>query len=148
MDKLKRNYLKNPLKKGEKPFYEDLLFLYIDKNISLQQLVEFFNVSQTTITKWLKFYKIKKPKNLMRINLENTCLKKYGTKIASKSEKVKEKAKQTCQEKYGTNSYCQTEKFKQQSKETCLQKYGVEYGSQTREFQEKVKQTSLEKIWL
>ena len=145
LNQLKRNYLENPLKKGEKPFYEDLLFLYINQNLSLDKLVDFFLVSKTTITKWLKFYKIKKPKNLMRINLENTCLQKYGTKVASKSEKVKEKARQTCQEKYGTYSYCQTEKFKQQSKETCLQRYGVEYGSQTKEFQEKVKQTSLEK---
>ena len=60
LDQLKRNYLENPLKKGEKPFYEDLLFLYINQNLSLDKLVDFFLVSKTTITKWLKFYKIKK----------------------------------------------------------------------------------------
>ena len=146
MHKLERNYIENPLKKGEKPFYEDLLFLYINQNLSLDELIDFFHVSKTTITSWLKFYKIKKPKSLMRINLENTCLKKYGTRVASKSEKVKEKAKQTCQEKYGTDSYCQTEKFKQQSKETCLQRYGVEYGSQTKKFQDKT--NIFTKIWL
>ena len=42
LDQLKRNYLENPLKKGEKPFYEDLLFLYIDKNIFFTAISRIF----------------------------------------------------------------------------------------------------------
>lgn len=145
LDKLKRNYIENPLKPREKPYKEDIVFLYIDCNLPLNKLAKFFNVCQSTFANWLKFYNIKKPRNLLQQNVEKTCLEKYGTTTASKSELVKEKAKQTCREKYGTDSYCQTEKFRQQSKETCLEKYGVEYASQNPEFQEKVRKTSLEK---
>lgn len=145
LDKLKRNYIKNPLKSKEKPLKEDIVFLYIDCNLPLNELAKFFNVCQSTFANWLKFYNIKKPRNLLQQNVQKKCLEKYGTTTASKSDIVKEKAKQTCREKYGVDSYCQTEKFRQQSKETCLEKYGVEYASQNPEFQEKVRKTSLEK---
>lgn len=145
LDKLKRNYIENPLKPREKPYKEDIVFLYIDCNLPLNELTKFFNVCQSTFANWLKFYNIKKPRNLLQQNVQKKCLEKYGTTTASKSDIVKEKAKQTCREKYGVDSYCQTEKFRQQSRETCLEKYGVEYASQNPEFQEKVRKTSLEK---
>ena len=66
LDKLKRNYIENPLKPREKPYKEDIVFLYIDCNLPLNELAKFFNVCQSTFANWLKFYNIKKPRNLLQ----------------------------------------------------------------------------------
>lgn len=50
LDKLKRNYIENPLKPREKPYKEDIVFLYIDCNLCLQELAKLFNVCQSTTT--------------------------------------------------------------------------------------------------
>ena len=149
--KLKRDYIKNPVKviygkrNSDKPYKEDLKYLYIKMNLSYQSLISYFNVSQSTITKWLKYYNIKKDKKLESINREKSVLKKYGVKNAHQSNLIKEKIKQTCLEKYGVENPAQLKEVQEKQKQTNLNKYGVEYPAQLKEVQEKRKQTNLEK---
>ena len=56
---------------------------------------------------------------------EETNLKKYGTKVASKNKLVIDKIKKTNLERYGTTCTLQNEKVLEKIKNTSLKKYGV-----------------------
>lgn len=60
--KLTRDYILNPLIKGndEYPVKEDLIYLYLDRNISIPLLSKYFNRDKKIIQKWLMYYNIKK----------------------------------------------------------------------------------------
>ena len=70
IQKLKRNYIKNPLQfqynksskrpKLEIPHKEDIEYIYITLNFKRDEIVSFFNVSTTEFKNWLKKYNIKK----------------------------------------------------------------------------------------
>ena len=116
INKLKRDYIKNPLiwipkptggYSRERPNKEDLKYLYIDCNITIKEMIKYFNVSHGLLSNWLKYYNIKKDKKLECINREKSVLKKYGVTNAHQSNLIKEKIKQTCLEKYGVENPAQ-----------------------------------------
>ena len=82
-NKLKRNYIKYPLHittngiGSERPYKEDLKYLYIILNLSVPELKKYFNISQPTIKRWLKYYNIKKSIKLTMENVKKTCIEKY-----------------------------------------------------------------------
>lgn len=96
----KRDYIKNPLyiaKNGigsERPYKEDLEYLYIKLNISLKNIQKLFNISEPTAIRWNRFYKIKKDKKLSHKNKVLTFLEKYNvinnSQLKSWKNKIKE----------------------------------------------------------
>ena len=109
-----------------------------------------------------------KGKKVIQQKAIETNLKRYGCKVSSQNQEVKEKMKQTCLEKYGVdctlkdkniqnktihtwllnygvNHPCKSDKIKEKAKETCLQKYGVDNPFKLKEIQNKAKQTCLKK---
>jgi hypothetical protein len=70
---------------------------------------------------------------------------KYGTRIPSKSKKVKLKAKQTNLERYGAIAPTKNQLILEKGKATCLAKYNVEHYSKTTKFSESHKATCLAK---
>lgn len=114
-----RDYNKHPLnitKNGvnsEKPYKEDLEYLYIQCNLSGKELSFYFNTSIPTIKRWLKFFNIQKSKKLKTLKIKNTCLKKYGKSHFNN----RKKSEQTCLKKYGVKnisqvSFIQNKKYK------------------------------------
>ena len=147
--KLKRDYIKNPLNistsiKSEKPFKEDLEYLYITLNYSENDLLLLFKVSSPTFRKWCKFYNIIKDKNLVNKNISKGILNK-SLEDKDYWAKRRNKTQQTCLDKYGKKYYLSTEEFKNKSKLTCLNKYNTDYIFKSNNFKEKSKQTKLNK---
>ena len=144
-NKLKRDYQKYPLKiikrgkNSELPFKEDLEYLYIELNMSLNEITSYFNVDNNIFYSWLKNFNIKKDRKLSSERKKQTCLEKYGCEYVLQNKKIREKANQTKIEKYGDKNYNNIEKYKQ----TCLEKYGVDNISKIT--REKAKNTMLEK---
>ena len=124
--KLKRDYIENPLKrgskifKGEYPYKEDLVYLYITLNLTLNKLCDYFGISQKPIVKWLKHYNIKKDTNLILYNTKQCCKTKYGDIY------------------YNNRNKC---------KQTTIKHFGVEYSWQSDKVKDKIKQVCLKKIW-
>ena len=162
----KRDYIKEPLKKiprnnfggliYEKPFKEDLEYLYNGINITKFDLSKLLKTGQTSLAHWLKEYNIKKNISNRIENTKKSNLKKYGVENVFQLEEIKEKSKETSLEKYGTISYAYTEEAKNRisiknkekskqakevRKQTNLEKYGVEHYNNSK----KAKQTNLEK---
>lgn len=127
---LKSDYLKNPLnitingKGSEKPFKQDLEYLYITLNIRKDELIDYFSCSISTFNRWLKFYNIRKPSNLKIYHTKETNLKRYGVENPFQSNIIKDKIKNDCFQKYGVYYYNQTKDNQRKIQETNLKRYG------------------------
>jgi hypothetical protein len=83
--------------------------------------------------------------NITKINIQNTCFKKYGVQHTFQVKDIREKGKNTIMQKYGVENVSQNNNIKLQKKETCFKNHGVEISSQSNEIRKKIKQTCLDK---
>ena len=167
-DKLIRDYNKDPLKYGECPPYEDLYFLYIECNLTCEEIAPYFGFKSCTVRKNLKKLGIEKPLELKvesikrktfekygdtsysrlpecREKVKQTSLKHFGTENPNQCQAVKDKIAKTNLERYGFTCSMKNEKIKEKVKQTNLERYGKEYFTQTEEYKKKNKQTCLER---
>ena len=124
LNRLSRDYLKFPLDKKEKPLKEDILYLYIELNLSIKDLSIIFNRCEVTITNFNRYYNIKKPKELQIKLAEKTWIKKYGVRCARQSEIVKSKIRQTMTERFGRDNYFKGEEGKKAAASGVMKKFG------------------------
>jgi len=128
---------------------------YILQNKSPRQIARELHISQNTILKYLKRYKlfdINLSSKIKSLNFKDTCTNIYGVENISQLNYIKDKVKNTVKDRYGCDNVAQsdvikekmketqynkfgswflnTEKYLEKSKNTCLQKYGVENISQ------------------
>lgn len=61
ISKLSRNYQEQPLKYGEQPLKEDLEELYINQQLSVESIAEYFNTSVRSLNRWLSKQNVKRP---------------------------------------------------------------------------------------
>ena len=127
-----RDYQKNPLgyiqngsvRKREKPFKEDIIELYIDKNMSVKECAVYFQYNMRMFQKVLAEYGITKDRKQVYEKQKETLLKTKGVENVFQLKEVQEKSKQTSLEKYGVEHYVQTDEYKEKNLETRKEKYG------------------------
>lgn len=86
-------------------------------------------------------YKCAGSSEVRKIQIENTCLKRYGVKNPKQNQEVNRKAEKTCLERYGVKNPSQSDKIKEKIIETNKSRYGVEYIGQSDEIKDKIKNT-------
>lgn len=95
---LKRNYLINPLEKGkgspkplkgEIPFKEDLVYLYLSKNMKREDILKFFNCGATTFKRWCRKLNISKPIVLLEQNAKKSIKEKYNVSNYSQTQEYR-----------------------------------------------------------
>lgn len=145
----------------------DILFnLYINKNMTVDEVAQTLNVGRKVVINRLSEFNIKKDRskiieNSNRKLYENhpdglkskdiinkrkeTNLKKYGVDTPSKSEIIKHKIKTTNMNKYGCEHTLQNDLVKQKAKSTMIEKYGVEHPMYSNEIKKRMRNTLLEK---
>lgn len=106
--RLKRDYIKNPLykgsggcDKGDKPFKEDLEYLYIELNLKREILEQYFSRCSRTLKLWFKEYGIHKTQDLIIKNIGKTNLTKYGVPCVFQNKEIYDKSKETLFQRYG-----------------------------------------------
>lgn len=127
-----RDYQQNPLgyiqngsvRKREKPFKEDIIELYIDKNMSVKECAEYFQYNMRMFQKVLAEYGITKDRKQVYEKQKETLLKTKGVENVFQLKEIQEKSKQTSLEKYGVEHYVQTDEYKERNLETRKEKYG------------------------
>ena len=124
--KLTRDYIKYPLKINQKIDKNDLLYVYIENNLSKENSSLIFNTSISKIIMDLEYYQIKKDISKIVELRKNTCNKLYGGNGPASSKEVLEKMKQTCLEKYGVDNISKTDYFKEKYKKVMNDNYGVD----------------------
>ena len=170
LNRLSRDYLKFPLKKGnrksktEYPLEKDLVYLYIELNLTLSILSIVLNINSSLIGKILKKFNIIKSKELyaksiqeskarknpnwkkdMVKKLEQTMIKKYGRDNYFKGEEGKKAVVDACMKKYGVKSTSQLLEVKEKYKQTCMERYGAENPQQNKEINKKSHKTYFNK---
>ena len=117
-----RDYISNPLKRGEIISESELYQCFIEENKTYEECCRFFNVSKSKLKKMLKHYGISKPKELKISAAKKTCIEKYGVSHPRKNktlnDKITAKTKQTCLERYGVESVSQVKEFRDKKAET------------------------------
>lgn len=84
-------------------------------------------------------------KEIGKVKIIETNMKKYGVKYSMQNEEIKEKQKQSIIYKYGVDHISKLERIKETKKNKSLQKYGVEYVLQSKQVRESAIQTNLKK---
>ena len=74
-----RDYEKDPLKTCEPLIKQDLYYLYIELNKSMQIVGKCFGRSYDCVKKYLRLYNIKKSKKQIQECNKNTCLERYDS---------------------------------------------------------------------
>lgn len=124
--KLSRDYIKYPVQKNQNINKDDLMYVFIDKNLSIEDTAKIFNVVGSKVNSNLRFYQINKPMSKIIELRKNTCNKIYGGNAPSNSKEVIKKQQETCLKKYGTYNISKTDYFKEKYKKVMNEKYGVD----------------------
>lgn len=116
----------------------DLIKYYIEENHSKKETIQHFKVNDSFISRMIKHYNIKKPRQLSHIHNMKTCLEKYGDENYNNIEQCKK----TCMEKYGVdNVFKDTERIKN----SYVDKLGVTNPNKLKSVRDKIESTNLEK---
>lgn len=141
--KLSRDYKANPVTFGENIPEVDLRYLYIELNLSLEEVGKYFNCSTCKIKKNLRLYAIKKSMEAHEQVRQRNFYNKYGCSKFGSCKELIEKRKKTCLERYGNSCSLNNSSVREKAKLTCRKHYGVDYAFQSREILYKAKQTLL-----
>ena len=107
ISKLKRDYLTNPLNKGEQLDKSELKYLFFDLNFSASIIGDYVKKNHATISNWLNKFGYKKDKE-QEYKSKLICMEyKTGVKVRNSYEVpgAKEKAEKTCISKYGVKHH-------------------------------------------
>lgn len=145
LSKLARNYQEQPLKPHEQICKEDLQYLYLECNLTYEQIAPIYNRKGVAIANRCKKLDLIKSKEQHKLSVENMYMEKYGVKNPAQLQSSKEKAKKTMLEKYGVDNVAKLESITEKKKKTSLKKYGVDNVAKAQEIKDKTKQNNLSK---
>lgn len=93
LDRLSINYWENPVKKGKLPLEQDLKYLLLDLNLSINCVADYFKVTANTIVNWCKKLNIHKSRQQIYELTKILNLRKYGVENPIQLQDMKQKAK-------------------------------------------------------
>lgn len=145
LDRLSINYWENPVKKGKLPLEQDLKYLLLDLNLSINCVADYFKVTANTIVNWCKKLNIHKSRQQIYELTKILNLRKYGVENPIQLQDVKQKAKETCMQHYGVDNPMKNSQIRQKLKQTYIERYNVDNPMKKQEFKDKLEQTIKQK---
>ncbi len=146
--------------------YDNLLSYCCDNNVTLLQDYKDINVTRDTLivgkcnnlncnnqfSKTFRQLKVSKDyckdctKSNKKIQVENTCLLKYGVKSVFQCKEIRDNMTKNIIEKYGVNNVSQSDKIKNKKAVTCFKNHSVSVSFKSKEIREKIKKSYLTKL--
>lgn len=140
---------KNEYKEDYLRFQSDIQNLYIDKNMTKNEVCKILRIDVHFFDKIIQKLGIDKSESQKRQKkseiLKKTFMNKYGVDNPFRLDSVKEKIKETNLERYGVEYIAQSEEIKTKVRETCMEHYGTSSHFQSEEVKERIRQTNMEK---
>ena len=137
LSRLSRNFKEQPWKKRiDKPVREDFEYLYKELNLSNEEVMDFFGISQSTLSHIIRELGIKKTRKQIRESRAQIFTERFGSASPLGNKEVRNKRKQTCEERYGTEHPMQNKEVLKRAVETNRERYGCDYHMQTDEYKE------------
>lgn len=114
------------------------------KTHSFQECVAYFNVSESTISNWIKKY------NLTGIKIHQQKKEKEKTYLTTEErvlsrQKAQQKMQETCLQRYGVKTTLLLPEIQEKIKQTNLKRYGFTIATKNEEVKAKIKQNNLNK---
>lgn len=103
---------------------------YIDENLSLGQMADFFHCSTGTIKTWIKKLGLIKTAEAIKAKMAATNIEKYGVPYPAQNKEIRARQKETCRERYGADSPLSNKDIQDKIRHTNLKKYGSIYPSE------------------
>ena len=94
----------------------------------------------------LECAKSKKYKELSKLKIQQTNLKRYGVKWTQQNKLIKEKSKETCLQKYGVENVALNSDILAKIESTNLQRYGETTPLKNKEVQKKIEESALNSL--
>lgn len=120
---------------------EELRRLYIDENLSADEIAEIYHTTANAVRSHLSHLGIKKGRELAQKSQERINMQKYGVKSTLQLQEVKDKVKETLQREYGTDNVLKLKEFQEKAKDTLEKKYGVRDCMKSEEIRNRAKET-------
>lgn len=131
------------LKKPQMPSIDDIIEYYINTTKTREEAAQYFGVSLTRFSQWLKDLNIHKTTDQLQNTIIEQNIKKYGVKNVTQNSVVQEKIKNTNLNKYGVDNVSKLPEIINKIKNTIYKKYGVNHVLQSAEFKDKIKSNNL-----
>lgn len=140
-----RDYKLEPLKRGEYMLECDIRELFLEQNLSMDQIGQITGIKRDTLRKSINKYNLVKTPEMVQAMKKRNYLEKYGVDSPNKRKEIKEKKKKAYIEKYGVDNPSKSEEVKQKIKQVFIDKYGVDNPQKSEIIKEKTRRTNLEK---
>ena len=129
-------------KEEQEKLTNNLIYDFLDKNMSCKEIVIKYNSNLTFIRKFFKDRNIKKDENLQN-KRRSISVKISKSKVTKEEqEKINDKRKQTNLKKFGVENPWQSKDIQNKIKQECKEKYGVEYHNQRQDVKNKISQST------
>ena len=122
---------------------QDLLYLYIELNLTVPEICVFSYISRSVVYDSLAFHSITKDAVLRKEAVKQSSLRKYGVAYASQASWFRERVKTTVLHKYGVDNISKAGSIKKKKEQTCLRNFGVKNPSQSSIVKKTKEQTCL-----
>ena len=122
---------------------QDLLYLYIELNLTVPEVCAFSHISRSVVYDSLAFHNITKDKLLRKEAVKQSSLRKYGVAYVSQTPWFRERVKTTVLRKYGVDNISKARSIKKKKEQTCLHNFGVKNPSQSSIIKKAKEQTCL-----
>lgn len=125
--------------------YEEVYELYINQNMSRQEVADHFGMSKSGMTKVITALGITKPKELITQKNKEIIKKAFGVESCFLLPEFQEKARQSIRERLGVDHPAQNPEVRKKMQQTCFENHGVYSPLKSKEILDKVKATNEEK---
>ena len=120
---------------------EDLKYLYLELNLSCQEIGTFLGIPAPSIYHRLKKLGLRKENSLRQECRKRTSLTLYGTEHPAQSAIVKQRFAEHSIEKFGVSNPAKLKHVQDKMRKTCLKRYGVDNIFKKKEYiQQKTKE--------
>lgn len=144
-ERLSRNYHEQPLKRKEPMNREDLIYLYLELNLCLEEISKIIGKGPRYVKGQCDLYGLVKSKEMHKQSLENMYMRRFGVKNPAQLKSSQEKMKKTMMERYGVENIAHSKEHQQRKKQTCLEKYGVDNPAKAQIIKDKTRVNNIQK---
>lgn len=158
--RMSRNFFESPITSREAISYNDLHYLFMELNLTKNEVATVLGTNSTKVFKYLKIYNIVKDKykisksqaqmllhtkgvtNVMKLKeVAEKCSKSMLKTMELNGEEIKQKRIDTIRSKYNVDNPSQSEMIKQKKRETCFRNYGYDNPNKCPEIRKRTEQT-------
>lgn len=124
---------------------DNLIELYINKNMSIDEIANFLGIRNNIVGRYIRNFKIKKSREMIQAAIAKTTLKRYGSTCYFTSKEGIERIRNINLERYGVEKPFESKEIQNKVKNYFFNKYGGYSNMSCPETKRKIQDTFIRK---